>query len=377
MSESPSLIADPRRLLKVFQDLCKWADKITICTSRIESAGGRSPSWQALANAKANVLVIVSDRTTDQVALNHLHKPASLRIVEDARGRYRPNVYLFQRENKVAALVGTARLVPADFMSSLTVMVHWQGGSDDGFACELANLVEQCRAIARIPGSGPSVSEGASTIETPQNLNDCSDTINNTDSESPTIRTDSRYLRFLLPTPVIYPDFPIVYTSIDSLEDRVGLAWGVLLGAGPLAMSDAIRFVASRFRELGLAFYERLRSTSLLYQAISTAIHEGIKLNHFDCPTDGEVRALQPLAVHFDDILWDTCLVTSLGNDYTAQEDAVRFAADWANDMVGLEFKFIQREGRIEIGLLGAIARLVNRGVVEQDSRGYVRRVAN
>jgi len=165
VSGSTGLIADPRTLLAEFQRLCEWAEEIVICTARIESAGGQSPAWRALSDAKARILVIVSDRTTDQAALDELHKPASLRLIEDPKGRYRPNVYLFRRQTEVRALVGTARLVPNDFSSSLTVMVRWQGTRDDTFACELTHFVEQCKAKAKVPGSGKVVHVVAEVVE--------------------------------------------------------------------------------------------------------------------------------------------------------------------------------------------------------------------
>jgi hypothetical protein len=153
VSESPSLIADSLKLLSEFQTLCGWADEIIICTSRIDSDKGRSSFWQALLKAKAKVLVIISE-VADQNAFDELHRLAVLRIVDCAKGNFRPNVYMFRKGDQVRALVGTARLVPSDFHSSITVMVLWQGRRDDTLACELADFVVGCQRMARLPGSG-------------------------------------------------------------------------------------------------------------------------------------------------------------------------------------------------------------------------------
>jgi hypothetical protein len=93
-----------------------------------------------------------------------------------------------------------------------------------------------------------------------------------------------------------------------------------------------------------------------------------VKAGHLDRPRRGHVRACKPDAIACTPDDWRHALVTSLGTDPTEREDAIRAAAEWASENLGLDFTRLRGDGHIVEGLRSAINGAIRRGeVVRRD----------
>ena len=58
------LLFDPVAIFGAFEEYCRWAEEITVCTPRIEPRDGHVTAWQTLIDSIAKVrLCIVGDRS--------------------------------------------------------------------------------------------------------------------------------------------------------------------------------------------------------------------------------------------------------------------------------------------------------------------------
>jgi type I restriction enzyme S subunit len=142
---------------------------------------------------------------------------------------------------------------------------------------------------------------------------------------------------------------------------------------GPLDKGTAVRTLAEHLRTKGLVEFTRLRADGPLYTQLLAAIEAAAKSGELDRPRRGHVRAIKLDANAYAPDDWRQVLLASLGHDPTHQEDAVRQAAEWARDNLGLEFTRIRADGHIATGLRSAITSAIRQGLVERDGPRRIR----
>ncbi|MFY9826565.1 MAG: restriction endonuclease subunit S [Thermoanaerobaculia bacterium] len=156
-------------------------------------------------------------------------------------------------------------------------------------------------------------------------------------------------------------------------EEQIDHVWESLLGQGPLDKDAAIRTAALILRDRGLARFQRLREDGPLYAAIAAALDRGVREGSFDRPKRGLVRARLPDAKAYTSKEWTLCLLQSLDGQPVPQEDALRKAAEWARETLGLTFARLREDGVILSGLKAALDEAVKAGWVIRQ-RGKVSR---
>jgi hypothetical protein len=143
---------------------------------------------------------------------------------------------------------------------------------------------------------------------------------------------------------------------------------------GPLEKDDAIRRVAEHLRKAGHVDFQRLRADGSLYAQILDAIEAAVKAGRLDRPQRGRVRACKADATAYTADDWRHALVASLGAESVDRDDALRIAAEWARDHLGLAFARLRADGHIAQGLRSAINSAIRRGEVTRiDARRIAR----
>jgi type I restriction enzyme S subunit len=142
---------------------------------------------------------------------------------------------------------------------------------------------------------------------------------------------------------------------------------------GPLDKDTAVRTLAEHLRTKNLVEFTRLRADGPLYAQLLAAIEAAAKSGELDRPRRGHVRAIKLDATAYAPDDWRQVLLASLGHDPTHQEDAVRQAAEWARDNLGLEFTRLRADGHIATGLRSAITSAIRQGLVERDGPRRIR----
>ena len=100
-------------------------------------------------------------------------------------------------------------------------------------------------------------------------------------------------------------------------------------------------------------------------------------LARLDRPKRGQVRACKADATTFTADDWRLALVTSLGTEPVDREEAIRVAAEWARDNLGLEFARLRSDGHIVEGLRSAINSAIRRGEVTRHDAARISRAGN
>jgi hypothetical protein len=154
------------------------------------------------------------------------------------------------------------------------------------------------------------------------------------------------------------------------LQDEISAALWTL---GPLEKDEAVRRVADHLRQSGQVDFQRLRADGPLFARILDAIESAVKVGRLDRPKRGHIRACKADATTYTPDDWRHALVTSLGTDPVDRDEAIRSAAEWARDKLGLEFARLREDGHIVEGLRSAINSAIRRGEV---IRHDVRRIA-
>lgn len=147
-------------------------------------------------------------------------------------------------------------------------------------------------------------------------------------------------------------------------EEQIDHVWESLLGQGPLDKDAAIRTAAQILRDRGLVQFQRLREGGPLHAAIAAAVDRGLRQGSFDRPKRGLVRALLPDAKDYTATEWNLCLLQSLDGQPVPQEEALRNAAEWAQETLGLSFSRLREDGVILRGLKAALDEAVKTGEV-------------
>lgn len=157
----------------------------------------------------------------------------------------------------------------------------------------------------------------------------------------------------------------------DTLHEEVFAALWTL---GPLKKPDAIRRVADHLRQTGRVRFERLRSDGALYSEVLAAIDSAAKAGHLDRPQRGYVRACKPDPTTYSPDDWHHALISILGRDPADRDDAIRSAAEWARNNLGLEFARLRSDGCIVLGIRSAIDSAVRRGQVRRHGANQISR---
>jgi len=163
------------------------------------------------------------------------------------------------------------------------------------------------------------------------------------------------------------------FTDIAGPDERASVVWQRLLGLGVLSKGDAVRKVAHGLREDGRADFRRLDSSGPLYIAVLDAIERGVRFGLLDRPGRGLVRAVLAEARDYPDRLWRRCILASLGGAFVSREEAVRRAASWAVENLGLRHHHPRTGGRVDEGLRRALDVVIRRGRVVRQGPDLVR----
>lgn len=160
----------------------------------------------------------------------------------------------------------------------------------------------------------------------------------------------------------------------DSVLDEV---FAALWTRGSLEKDDAVRQVAEHLRTAGYIEFQRLRSDGPLYAQILGFIEAAVKAGRLDRPKRGQVRACKPDATTFTADDWRLSLVASLGAEPFDRDDAIRVAAEWARDNLGLEFSRLRSDGHIVLGLRSALNSAIRRGEITRHDATRISRAAD
>jgi len=157
-------------------------------------------------------------------------------------------------------------------------------------------------------------------------------------------------------------------------EDQLQLVHEALLGHGPLDVDAAVRQVADDLRTAGRAEFSRLRKGGPLYSAIEGTFRALVAEDRMDRPRRGHVRAVLRNARDYAADRWRTALLASMDSAPVDREDAIRAAAEWASENLGLEYQRLRTGGVIEEGLRKAIRAAVRSGGVERVGTARIQR---
>lgn len=160
------------------------------------------------------------------------------------------------------------------------------------------------------------------------------------------------------------------FAERNSLE-QVELVWNTLFGRGLLSKEDAIPEIAQGLREKGLAHFQRLRQGGPLFNEIAGTLDRGVRQGFFDRPKRGYIRAILPDPKAYSLDHWRLCLLGALDGEPVEEEDALRAAAEWARENMGLEFVRLREDGVILQGLRAALKEAAKRGEITR-KRGKV-----
>ena len=86
------------------------------------------------------------------------------------------------------------------------------------------------------------------------------------------------------------------------------------------------------------------------------------------------MRAIRARPKDYSDEDWHTALFAVLTSDLVLREQAIRDAADWATDHLGLQFKRLTVRGPIYQGLSAAIDHGILVGDIKVVAKEYIRR---
>jgi len=145
-------------------------------------------------------------------------------------------------------------------------------------------------------------------------------------------------------------------------EEQCLLAHEILLGAGPLEKESAVRTLSSKLREVGHVAYQRLHSDGPLYALLEEIIERCVKEGTIDRPRRGWVRAILSDASAYSRDRWRLCLLSVVTSEPVDRDQAVRAAAEWAREQMGLAFERLREGGTIDKGLRSAMNSAIRRG---------------
>ncbi len=165
-----------------------------------------------------------------------------------------------------------------------------------------------------------------------------------------------------------------MFDEVDS-DTRHAHVFSALWRRGPLEKDAAVRLVAEHLREAGHVTYQRLRADGQLYLDLLAAVESAVKAGVLDRPRRGHVRAVKSAQTMTADD-WRYALVSRLDGEPVERDDAIRHAAEWACDNMGVTFERLRADGHIVTGLRSAINSAVRRGEVVRHGATHIARAA-
>lgn len=118
-------------------------------------------------------------------------------------------------------------------------------------------------------------------------------------------------------------------------NERHATVFDALWPHGPLEKDAAVRAVAQKLRDAGQVACQRLRADGPVYADVLSALESAVKADVLDRPSRGHLRAIKNVQTMPPED-WRHALVVSLGEEPTARDQAVRAAAEWARDNLGV-----------------------------------------
>lgn len=166
--------------------------------------------------------------------------------------------------------------------------------------------------------------------------------------------------------PAHKPSSDMMEIGSDTLHDKVFTALWTL---GTVAKEEAARRIAEQLRHVGDIQLEPLH-TQLL-----AAIDSAVAANHLDRPLPNHVRAIKPDPTSYTSDDWQHILLTTLPTTRTDRETAIRTAAEYARDNLGLAFSRLRSDGHIVQALRSAITTAIRRGNILRHGSTHISRV--
>jgi len=169
--------------------------------------------------------------------------------------------------------------------------------------------------------------------------------------------------------PLRFAGPPVDFLSLPP-EAQVGEVHAVLLGEGPLERDEAVRRAAELLRTADRVDFKRLRSDGPLCTCIDAALASGLRSSRFDRPSPGNVRAIAREARDVPAPQWRRAVLAACAAQRPpADADAaVRAAAKWTQDQLGLEFQRLRSGSAIDTALRAALTELLAAGQVREHS---------
>lgn len=145
---------------------------------------------------------------------------------------------------------------------------------------------------------------------------------------------------------------------------------------GAVSKDEAIRICATHLRSLGWLQFQRLRSDGEIYKLVSDRLDIAVKNGLVDRPGRGYRRAVRRDASDYSIDDWRAILLASLDETPTDREVAMRSAAAWAKENLGLSFARLHANGEILSGLKSAINSGIRRGELRRCGANAIARAS-
>ena len=147
-------------------------------------------------------------------------------------------------------------------------------------------------------------------------------------------------------------------------EEQCLLAHEILLRTGPLEKDEAVRMLGAELRSAGHVSYQRLHQDGPLYALLEEIVERSIKEGMADRPRRGWVRAVLSDPNDYSRDRWRICLLAVVTDEPIDRDQAVRQAARWAKEQMGLAFERLREGGVIDKGLRSAMNSAIRRGEI-------------
>ena len=161
--------------------------------------------------------------------------------------------------------------------------------------------------------------------------------------------------------------------SALTLDDVQAEMFAALWMKGAVSKDEAVRLCAARFRERAWLTYKRLRADGRDYARVLEFVEGAVKAGVLERPGRGLIRASKPDAAAYTKDDWRAVLLASLGAAPVDRDAAIRDAAEWARDQLGLAFTRLRADGDIAQGLRTAINSAIRRGEIQRHGASIAR----
>ncbi|HET9929773.1 MAG TPA: sigma factor-like helix-turn-helix DNA-binding protein, partial [Polyangiaceae bacterium] len=170
---------------------------------------------------------------------------------------------------------------------------------------------------------------------------------------------------------------PRDYFELEEADQERAL-WSTLIGEGPVDLEQGIRLCAERLRAQGFLDYQRLHQDGRVYSALEERLLAARRrLNLFDRPRSGFVRAIQSEIGSVTAEQWRDCLMGALEQGaHVDRDEAVRLGFEYAQATYGVNVQRLRNGGRADQALRSAINSSVRQGYLRRDGAAYLLRVA-